>query len=45
MIKLKKENEVDNLEIDSNSKGKSFTLYEPLGVVIPIGVMTSVMFV
>ncbi len=45
MIKLKKENEVDILEVDSNSKGRSFTLYEPLGVIILIGVMTSVMFV
>ncbi len=45
MIKLRKEKEVDDLEVDSNSKGRSFTLYEPLGVVIPIGVTTSVMFV
>jgi hypothetical protein len=45
VIKLKKENEVDILEVDSNSKGRSFTLYEPLGVIILIGVMTSVMFV
>ncbi len=45
MIKLKKENEVDNLEVDSNSKGRSFTLYDVLGVVILIRVTTNVMFV
>jgi hypothetical protein len=45
VIKLKKENEVDNLEVDSNSKGRSFTLYDVLGVVILIRVTTNVMFV